>query len=181
MNDLIFPLDFYILDMKGETSSSQIPLILGRPFLKIARMKIDMHTEMLTMEFSDTMVQFNIFDAIRYPIENHSLLGTDVLDELDFMELDNLYTDLEGLFDCLDILLSDIDSDLDDVDDDSSGSHLICDAFFDAYTGVSTVEATPEKLLLSVVQPPKIQLKPLPDHLKYACLGTDEQLLVIIA
>ncbi|KAM2441925.1 hypothetical protein PS1_023084 [Malus domestica] len=37
------------------------------------------------------------------------------------------------------------------------------------------------KLLPSVVQPPTLELKPLPSHLKYVVLGDDEMLLVIIS
>ncbi|MCH89689.1 retropepsin-like protein, partial [Trifolium medium] len=34
VNGLIFPADFYILDMEGETNSSRAPIILGRPFMR---------------------------------------------------------------------------------------------------------------------------------------------------
>ncbi|XP_042379999.1 uncharacterized protein LOC121972387 [Zingiber officinale] len=64
VKDLIFPADFYILDMEGNVSPGQAPLILGRPFLKTARTKIDVHAGTLTMEFGDTIVQFNILDAM---------------------------------------------------------------------------------------------------------------------
>lgn len=37
VNDLIFSADFYILDMEGDTKSSREPIILGRPFMKIAK------------------------------------------------------------------------------------------------------------------------------------------------
>ena len=51
--------------------SSQPTLILGRPFLKIAKTKIDVHSSTSSMEFGDSKVQFNLFDAMRYrPKEN---------------------------------------------------------------------------------------------------------------
>jgi len=37
------------------------------------------------------------------------------------------------------------------------------------------------KMLLSSTSPPKLELKPLPENLKYACLGDDETLPVIIS
>lgn len=58
MNELIFPTDFYILEMEGESSSNKTPLILGRPFLKTARTKIDVHAGILSMEFGDSIVRF---------------------------------------------------------------------------------------------------------------------------
>lgn len=180
VKDLIFLQDFYILNIEGDTSSSQTPLILGRSFLKTARTKIGVHAGTLTMEFGDTMVQFNIFYVMRYPSEDHSLLSIDVFDELHPEELDDLYSDLANLFDCFNTSLSDADSDS-YVDDNISGSDYICDAIFDECTGVSTLGAGPEKLLPFIVQPPKLELKALPDPLKYAYLGKDERLPVIIA
>ncbi|RDY07191.1 hypothetical protein CR513_08732, partial [Mucuna pruriens] len=42
--------------MKDEASGKESTLILGRPFLLIARIKIDVHAGMLSMEFGDTLV-----------------------------------------------------------------------------------------------------------------------------
>ncbi|KAM2661533.1 hypothetical protein EV2_023830 [Malus domestica] len=44
---------------------------------------------------------------------------------------------------------------------------------------LSSVSAN--KMLPSVVQPPTLELKPLPSHLKYVFLGEDERLPVIIS
>ncbi|RDX68293.1 hypothetical protein CR513_52731, partial [Mucuna pruriens] len=82
VNKLIFPADFYVLDMEDETSRKESTLILGRPFLMTARTKIDVHAGMLSMEFGDTLVQFNIFEAMKHPTEDHSLFGIDLLDEI---------------------------------------------------------------------------------------------------
>ncbi|XP_074559897.1 uncharacterized protein LOC141815936 [Curcuma longa] len=169
VKDLIFPADFYILDMEKDTTSSSAPLILGRPFLKTARTKIDVHAGTLTMEFGDTVVQFSILDAMKYPTEDHSLLGIDVLDELDFEESDDMDSDLADT------------EDLDDVDYDSGGSALVCDTILGTDIEVSVLEIGSEKLLPSIMQPPKLELKPLPEHLKYAYLGENDQLPVIIA
>ncbi|RDY08760.1 hypothetical protein CR513_06990, partial [Mucuna pruriens] len=43
VSDMIFLADFYVLSMKDELSSKRPTLILSRPFLKIARTKIDVH------------------------------------------------------------------------------------------------------------------------------------------
>ncbi|RDX64766.1 hypothetical protein CR513_56637, partial [Mucuna pruriens] len=48
---LIFPIDFYVLDMEDETSGEGSTLILGRPFLMTTRTKIDVHVGTLLMEF----------------------------------------------------------------------------------------------------------------------------------
>ncbi|XP_050920410.1 uncharacterized protein LOC127138048 [Lathyrus oleraceus] len=51
VNDLIFPADFYILDMYGERNSSRSPIILGRPFMKTTKTKIDVDDGTMSMEF----------------------------------------------------------------------------------------------------------------------------------
>ncbi|RDX97540.1 hypothetical protein CR513_19679, partial [Mucuna pruriens] len=56
INELSFPTDFYVLDMEDEPSGKGSTLILDRPFLMIARTKIDVHAGTLSMEFGDNMV-----------------------------------------------------------------------------------------------------------------------------
>ncbi|RDY01807.1 hypothetical protein CR513_14824, partial [Mucuna pruriens] len=82
VNELIFPADFYVLEIEDETSGKGSTLILGRPFLMTARTKIDVHARTLPMEFVDNLVQFNIFEAMKHPSEDPSLFGIDVIDEL---------------------------------------------------------------------------------------------------
>ncbi|RDY10459.1 Retrovirus-related Pol polyprotein from transposon 17.6, partial [Mucuna pruriens] len=55
INELIFPTDFYVLDMEDKTSGKESTLILGRPFLMTARTKIDVHARTLLMEFGDNL------------------------------------------------------------------------------------------------------------------------------
>ncbi|XP_050916351.1 uncharacterized protein LOC127131474 [Lathyrus oleraceus] len=47
VNDLIFPADFYILDMEGETKSSRAPIILGRTLMNTAKIKIDLLSDLV--------------------------------------------------------------------------------------------------------------------------------------
>ncbi|RDX69822.1 hypothetical protein CR513_51013, partial [Mucuna pruriens] len=97
VNELIFPTDFYVLDMEEETSGKGSALIMGRPFLMIAKTKIDVHVGTLLMEFGDTLVQFNIFEAMKHPIEDHSLFGIDLLDEIveEYSQLNSSSEDIE--------------------------------------------------------------------------------------
>ena len=43
-----------------------VPILLGRPFLKTSRTKVDVHIGTLTMEFNGEIIKFNIFDALRF-------------------------------------------------------------------------------------------------------------------
>ncbi|KAL0294594.1 UNVERIFIED_CONTAM: hypothetical protein Sangu_3214800, partial [Sesamum angustifolium] len=67
VNELVFPADFYVLDMREDNSPSSTSILLGRPFLKTARTKIDVHAGTLSMEFDGEIIKFNIFDSMRYP------------------------------------------------------------------------------------------------------------------
>ncbi|XP_052172103.1 uncharacterized protein LOC127788024 [Diospyros lotus] len=79
VNELVFPVDFYVLNMEEDDSSNLAPILLGRPFLKTARTKIDVHDGTLTMEFDREIVKFNIFDNIRYPNDVQSAFSIDVV------------------------------------------------------------------------------------------------------
>ncbi|XP_070678230.1 uncharacterized protein [Malus domestica] len=51
VNHLIFPADFYVLEIEDSTHSSSLPILLGKPFMKTACTKIDVFKGMLSMEF----------------------------------------------------------------------------------------------------------------------------------
>ena len=80
VNELVFPADFYVMNM-GD-ACHDIPILLGRPFLKTTRTKIDVHEGALTMEFDGEVIKFNIFDAIRFPADVNYVYALDVIDEL---------------------------------------------------------------------------------------------------
>ncbi|XP_024164476.1 uncharacterized protein LOC112171539 [Rosa chinensis] len=81
VNHLIFPADFYVLYME-ESTINPTPLLLGRPFMRTARIKIDVYAGSLIMEFDGDVIGFNIFEAMRYPIEFYSCFSINILDTL---------------------------------------------------------------------------------------------------
>jgi len=56
VDQLIFPIDFYVLDMQNEHSHHKSTLILGRPFLMTKKTKIDVYSGTLSMEFGEDLV-----------------------------------------------------------------------------------------------------------------------------
>jgi len=103
VNELIFPADFYILEMEGDSASSKSPIILGRPFLKTARTKIDVHFGTMSMEFGDNVVKFNIFYAMQHPREEHSILRIDVIDDVIDELFDSMHYESLDVFDKSDV------------------------------------------------------------------------------
>ncbi|WVZ03967.1 hypothetical protein V8G54_024773 [Vigna mungo] len=83
VDKLIFPTDFYILDMKDEEGIKSSTIILGRPFMMTPRIKIDVHVGTLTMKIGDEKVHFNGLEAMKHPIEEHSLFCIDLLSDIE--------------------------------------------------------------------------------------------------
>ncbi|RDX73507.1 hypothetical protein CR513_46881, partial [Mucuna pruriens] len=181
VNELIFQADFYVLDMEDETSGKRSTLILGQPFLMTAKTKIHVHAGTLSMDFGDTLVQFNIFEAIKHPTEDYSLCGIALNDELveECLQLDSNSEDIPDF--------------VEDADSIGCLGSLIeeaeCDEVWEVYnlfdsenenidlTDLSQRPNPKESNDNSSSLPPPIILKPLPSHLKYAYLDAEWQLL----
>ncbi|XP_022852703.1 uncharacterized protein LOC111374279 [Olea europaea var. sylvestris] len=88
INDLVFPADFYVLNMGY--SDQTIPILLGRPFLRTSKTKIDFYSGMITMKFDDKISEFNIYDAMKHPDETNPVYSIKVIDNLEqeVLELD---------------------------------------------------------------------------------------------
>ncbi|XP_075633502.1 uncharacterized protein LOC142605961 [Castanea sativa] len=88
VNDLVFPTDFFVLDL--ENGDQTTPILLGRPFLKTSKIEIDVHSGTLTMEFDGEIVKFNIYDAMKYRNDDNPVYSIDVIDSLahEVFELD---------------------------------------------------------------------------------------------
>ncbi|XP_065854963.1 uncharacterized protein [Euphorbia lathyris] len=157
VNNLVFPADFYVLDMQNDDNTLESSeILLGRPFLTTARTKIDVHKGILTMEFDGKVVQFNVYDAMKYPIDVSSVCGIDIIEPV----TQNMFN-MSGK-DKLQVALSE---------------SLTAD---NEYMEESIKEIV-EALKKSDQQAPQLELKELPKHLKYAYLGAEETLPVIIS
>ena len=76
VNELVFSVDFYVLDMEDEESPNPTPILLGRPFLKMAQAMINVYDGILTMEFDREVIKFSLFKAMRYPSDRCDELQT---------------------------------------------------------------------------------------------------------
>ncbi|RDX92306.1 hypothetical protein CR513_25582, partial [Mucuna pruriens] len=207
VNKLIFPADFYVLDMEDETSGKESTLILGRTFLMTARTKIDVHVGTLSMEFGDTLVQFNIFEAIKHPTEDHSIFGINFLDEIveEYIQLNSSNEDIEEFagsadgINCLGVIDEEADheevqdlpnsednhSNITDLDFEVELSELldqVCNQEHPECIRDAAVKSDPSSITEESPLPPQpMELKQLLSHLKYAYLDKEQQLPIIIA
>ena len=79
VNDLVFPADFYVLDMPN--SQGNETLILGRPFLMTANTEINMSKGSITMSFEDRCVQFNMYEQMKQSNEDYSVSYVNCIDD----------------------------------------------------------------------------------------------------
>ncbi|CAN6718909.1 unnamed protein product [Malus baccata var. baccata] len=161
VNHLIFPADFYVLEMEDSSHAPSLPILLGRPFMKTARTKIFIGT--LTMEFDGDVIRFNLSETIKYPIEDHSCLAIDIVDSLAHVHVDRMNDD------ALEIAL------VQGIGARNEGGGIL------ATHGMESdhIDVPPYDEVFEM--PPTLELKPLPCHLKYVLLGEDQTLPVIIS
>ncbi|CAN6677839.1 unnamed protein product [Malus baccata var. baccata] len=158
VNHLIFPADFYVLEMDESDHAPTLPILLGS--------------------------------------ENHSCFAIDVIDSLAQDHFDKLNDD------ALELVIA-RGMDKQNVEATTMGTHGMHGHSFavtpndEVIEMVAALESLPpqtgkfldpilssvsaNKMFPFVVQPPTLELKPLPSHLKYVYLGEDETLLVIIS
>ncbi|BBN67648.1 transposable element gene [Prunus dulcis] len=153
VDNLYLPADFVVLDMDEDL---QTPIILGRPFMATARTLIDVEAGTLTLRVQDQSVVFNLFEAAKRPAEQQDCM------RIDMGELETDSED-EGVLEYIHALNS---------------LPTVLPKFRNVYESLGEPK---QPLKPSRQQPPKLELKPLPKHLKYAYLGAAETLPVIIA
>ncbi|CAN6677785.1 unnamed protein product [Malus baccata var. baccata] len=196
VNHLVFPADFYVLEMDESDHAPSLPILLGRPFMKTARTKIDVYSGTLSMEFDGEVVNFNLSDSIKYPSEDHSCFSIDIIDFLAQGYFDDLNDDaLEKVITRgMELKTKGADSSV------THGIHGLGHAVPPSeelikvvaalesspklegkYTNRESIPISTNKLLPSIIQAPILELKPLPSHLKYIFLGENETLPAIIS
>ncbi|XP_023728286.1 uncharacterized protein LOC111875993 [Lactuca sativa] len=185
VNELVFPADFYVLEMDDDDSPNLSSILLGRYFLKTVRTKIDVYDGTLSMEFDGEVINFNIYDVMRYPSDISSLNFVDAIEPL-----------TEECFDLsnLDVLALILDRNLHKERLEKPANQFTIDKEITEVVSCMDekkkmrfdvpklkIPMSNEKLVPSIVQAPKLELKTLPEHLKYAYLGDKETLPVIIS
>ncbi|CAM8905386.1 unnamed protein product [Rhodiola kirilowii] len=71
-----------LLRFKNGGPTDHAPILLGRPFLKTSKMKIDCGSGMLSMEVEGEVFSFGIFRAMQHPMESEEVYALDALDDL---------------------------------------------------------------------------------------------------
>jgi len=156
------------MDIKEDT---KIPLILGRPFMLTANCVVDMRNGNSEMSVDNQMVTFNFFEAIKYPEEDKGCFKVEEVDKEDVSALKTTKTSLEkALINVVDCLTSEEEKDL-----------RACLEDLDCEENIPAGGTSFEELKSgSPSEKTKVELKILPNHLKYVFLEENETKPVVI-
>jgi hypothetical protein len=187
IDSLVISCDFYILDVERDScdSSNNTPILFGRPFLKTVNMKIDCGKDTLSMKVRDEKIEFNFYDAMKYLYNNvYSIICYDQVDKCVQQVFDFDYEDELSM-----TLIYDYDfTEIEEMErhicvpQNMQESALAWQALQTVPHGNVFVDLvlSHKKLLPSILQAPELELKPLPDNLKYVFIGDNYTLPVII-
>ncbi|XP_038904258.1 uncharacterized protein LOC120090611 [Benincasa hispida] len=160
VDKFIFPADFIILDYEADI---EVPIILGRPFLVTGRALIDVIKGELTIRVDDQQVKFNVLNALKYPsdMENCQYVGE--------LQEEHWHEPLE-------------ESEEEDFGIGGMWEEN-CAAIpieYDFET-IKLSERTTQRTKPSLEEPPMLEMKPFPVHLKYVYLQGNNTLPVLIS
>ncbi|XP_073133663.1 uncharacterized protein [Henckelia pumila] len=176
VDKFIFPVDFMVLDMEEDLD---MPLILGRPFLATGKALIDVQKGELLLRVGEEKISFDVFNSLKFSQNNEECFQLDVVDSLlfDYVQ-DNFQEPLEAA------LVSEQLGDLSDGVEEMT-AYLNDNQSWKRGGKLRLEDLGDRKDLVlqkpSIEEPPTVELKPLPIHLKYMFLGENDKLPVIIS
>ena len=78
VDKFLFPVDFVVMDIEEDVD---VPLILGRPFMKTTKVIIGVDKGKLKVCVENEEVSFNVFEAMKHPNDKKDCFSLDVIDE----------------------------------------------------------------------------------------------------
>ena len=176
VGEFYYPVDFLVLDYVSSDKIQQPNVILGRPFLITARVFIDCETGLVDVKYGSQKIQLQVFPNLSNPLTDDGCFTAYIIDKCQ-----------------------------PHVEDEATKTCIICDRAEQEHEQELEVEVKNLDVLAvhegrppwsfhteklpdeissglqpSLSSPPQVELKELPQHLKYAYLGEAQTLPVII-
>nr|KYP35931.1 hypothetical protein KK1_042990 [Cajanus cajan] len=171
VDKFMFLVDFVVMDMEED---SEVPLILGRPFMKTAKVIIDVDDGKLKVRVQADEVNFNFFEAMKHPNDKIGCFRVDVIDEV-CMEAQRKFSVATPLEKALVNAVS-------DTNEEEEKEIQKCLEELDKEKEISPNSTSVQDLKNEEEsQSQKLELKQLPSHLKYVFLEENGGKLVIIS
>ncbi|CAN6551449.1 unnamed protein product [Malus baccata var. baccata] len=175
VDQFILPADFLVLDMKEDQN---IPILLGRHFLATAGALIDVKAGTLKLRVQGESIEFKMFEALKLPADVEECSNIELIAPIvnaNFLE--NVSANL--LKTCIEYPEFNMEGEAAmDVIAALNSSPIHAPRWQQAWEPLGP--ALPH-ILPSIEQAPALELKLLPEHLKYVFLGESKTLPVIIA
>ncbi|XP_016164833.1 uncharacterized protein LOC107607384 [Arachis ipaensis] len=149
---LIFPIDFHIIEMPPSESKRTSSILLGRPFLRTSRFKLDVYSGTYSFEIDGRVVSFSLDEAMRHPPENHSIFRCDLIDNI-VAEVHYAKLDEKNM--------------IEEISEEPSEVNTL------PHPDLPEVQVSSQEQ--------KVELKPLPPHLKYSYLDEAHKFPMIVA
>ena len=177
-----FPVDFVVLDTQPVVNQgTQFPMILGRPFLATANAIIHYRGGLMTLSFGNMTVNLNIFNVIKEIGDEEDVCEVNMIDSVVHRYVDNVSYD-DPLMSCLvnpswveEVTTSKLEFLYSIIE---HSEVLEANGWAPKFETLPPIE---DKVLPLEERPSKLELKPLPSHLKYSILGVEETFPVIIS
>jgi len=167
VGEFIYPVDFVIIKTeKVSNLASQVPVILGHPLLATANALINYWSGMMRLSFGNMTIELNIFNMQRQP------------SGFDDMEFSTLNWAKDSVFDDASDEMFAIEYESFLVNDEPEYDVFEFDDL--CSTADCLLTAVSESIYESVFLP-ALEWKRFLDSLKYAFLGPDESLPIIVA
>ncbi|KAJ9553073.1 hypothetical protein OSB04_017118 [Centaurea solstitialis] len=163
VDKFVFLADFVVLDMKGDT---KVPLILGRPFVHTADAVIHVAKKQLSLGIDKERVTFSIDKAISHAISLDDVYYMEDFDPLIEAEINSYLSNAGNEQDFFMMSAAQPEEDIRVLEEllatDKEHSNKV------EYEEIKQEETG--KIKTSLEEPPKVELKDLPDHLEYQFL-----------
>ena len=177
-----FPMDFVVLDTQPVVNQgTRLLVILGRPFLATANAIIHCRGGLMTLSFGNMTVNLNIFNVIKEIGDDEDICEVNMIESIMQNYVDHVSYE-DPLKSCL-VSPSCVEevttSEFDFMHYIIEHSEVMeANGWAPRFEKLQPIE---DRVLPSEEKPPKLELKPLPSHLKYAFLGVEETFSVIIS
>ncbi|XP_042059681.1 uncharacterized protein LOC121804225 [Salvia splendens] len=203
VNNFLYPADFFVIKMTEPAAKESSGVLLGRPFLSTASTIIDVRNGTISLDFNGEQFTFNIDAAMKNPRDSENVHSVDITKPLvqEYLEEEFLQRQFTDSAADEEIEKEVVDwyeaMKVGEIDDQAITKAVMdfCErprpAGSSGIAQLSSIEKLPDQSTplrreayenpppMEVPTPTK-ELKPLTAHLKYAYLGENETLPVII-
>ncbi|GJU32410.1 reverse transcriptase domain-containing protein [Tanacetum coccineum] len=175
-----FPADFLVVDYDVDP---RVPLILGRPFLRMARALIEVHVNVIDVaceEYAQEVLGFLNSLTSGNPTPSDPIIASSSPSFTPFEEGDFILEEIKTFL-CTPDELSNLDDDYYDTEGDILYLEKLLNKDPSSMKNDDLKQVDVTMMNPSIEEPPKLELKDLPYHLEYAFLEGTDKLLVIIS